>query len=191
MGILGELWEEKNLLTNLIVVSIIWAVTSFTYYLIIFKLKSLPGNIFVNSAATSIANALGHLAALCLYKSMKVKRVMTFFFVIQVLGSLPICLQFEHGEFYTEIFVPFAVLFVSFGSAGQFCNLYLAHLDLFPSVFASTTMGVCNIVARSVTIFAPLVAEIPYPVPALTFTTLSLIAAILACMVQPKVETYY
>lgn len=70
------------MIKNLLVVSVIWAITSFTYYLIIFKLKSLPGNIFVNSAYSSIANALGHGASLAVYKLMAVKRVMIFFFVI-------------------------------------------------------------------------------------------------------------
>ena len=76
--------------------------------------------------------------------------------------------------------LPLSLLVCEFGCAGQFCNLYLAHLDLFPLVFATTTMGVCNIVARSVTIFAPIFAEIPYPVPMITFMIMSLVAALLA-----------
>ena len=56
--------------------------TSFTYYLIIFKLKSLPGDIYVNSIFTSLANALGHFVALGLYKIMHVRKVMIFFFTV-------------------------------------------------------------------------------------------------------------
>ena len=64
------------------VVSVMWAFTSFSYYLIIFKLKSLPGNIFVNSIFTSIANALGHGSALFMYKTMHVRKVMIIYFSI-------------------------------------------------------------------------------------------------------------
>ena len=67
---------------NLFVVSLIWAFTSFNYYLIIFKLKSLPGDIFVNSAITSIANAVGHFTALGVYKIWTAKKVMLIFFII-------------------------------------------------------------------------------------------------------------
>ncbi len=84
-----------------------------------------------------------------------------------------------------------SLLLTTFGSAGQFCNLYLAHLDLFPIVFATTTMGLCNIVARSVTIFAPVFAEVPYPVPAITFAGMSLLAALLATQVGNKVKSFY
>ena len=82
MGTISELYQDKGLLKNLLIVSVIWAITSFTYYLIIFKLKSLPGNIFVNSSYCSIANALGHAASLGVYKLMQVRKVMIFFFVI-------------------------------------------------------------------------------------------------------------
>ena len=79
----------------------------------------------------------------------------------------------------------------SFGSSGQFCILYMSHLDLFPLVFATTTMGFCNIVSRSVTIFSPIFAEIAYPVPAITFTVMSLFAACLTTQVKEKMTTYY
>ena len=158
----------------------IWALTSFTYYLIIFKLKSLPGNIFVNSSFSAIANALGHFLALYFYKCMSARNVMILFFTIQILGAIPLCMQFNESELYTKHILPISLLLCTFGSSGQFCNLYLAHLDLFPLVFATTTMGVCNIVARTVTIFSPLIAEISYPVPAITFTVMSLAAACLA-----------
>ena len=69
--------------------------------------------------------------------------------------------------------------------------LYFAHLDFFPLVFGATTMGFCNIVARFVTIFAPVFAEVAYPVPAITFTSMSIVAAILATQVRDKVKSFY
>ena len=86
------MYSDKALFKNLLVVSSIWVVTSFTYYLIIFKLKSLPGDIYLNSCAASIANAFGHLSALLLYKVMHVRRSMIFYFIVQVLGSIPLCM---------------------------------------------------------------------------------------------------
>ena len=81
-GTLKELCSDKPLVKNLMIVSCIWAITSFSYYLIIFKLKSLPGDIFVNSAFTSLAMAAGHFMCLFVYKAMSVRKAIMTFFVI-------------------------------------------------------------------------------------------------------------
>ena len=186
-GTLRELCAEHELVKNLVFVSLIWAITSFSFYQILFKLKTLPGDIFVNSSSSSIANASGHFFALPIYRCMPVKRAMAFFFAIMLVGSLPLMLQFWQNEFYETYIVPLCILLCTFGAAGQFCNIYIAHLDLFPLVFSVTTMGFCNIVARSVTIFAPILAEIPFPWPAILFTSISVAGIILSCFVRDKV----
>jgi len=117
---------------------------------------------------------------------------MVFFFSIQIIGSIPLLLQSEQTELYTNHILPLSLFLCTFGSSGQFCVLYMSHLDLFPLVFATTTMGFCNIIARSVTIFSPIFAEIAYPVPAITFTVMSLTAACLATLVkEEKVKSFY
>ena len=117
-GTLKELFSDHALLKNLFVVSIIWAFTSFTYYLIIFKLKSLPGDIFINSTFTSLANAVGHFTCLGVYKIWSAKKVMLIFFIIQLLGSIPLCMQFDKDEFYTGTIMPISLLFCTYGAAG-------------------------------------------------------------------------
>jgi hypothetical protein len=58
---------------------------------------------------------------------------------------------------------------------------------LFPAVLASTVFGLCNIFARGASVLAPLVAEIPKPIPLIIFAILTAIAIILSLFLQtPK-----
>lgn len=51
---------------------------------------------------------------------------------------------------------------------------------MFPTLFAASAFGICNLTARIFTIFAPLVAEIPAPLPMIIFTTLAALSAAFA-----------
>ena len=58
-------------------------------------------------------------------------------------------------------------------------------------VFATTTMGICNMIARGITVLAPLVAEIKEPYPEITYTVLCLIAAVTSFFIRDKSKIYY
>lgn len=77
------------------------------------------------------------------------------------------------------------------GCAGSFGNLYIGHMDIFPVVFSTTSMGICNIFARFTTIFAPMVAEIKEPVPEIIFTILCGIAVTISLFIRNKTSNYY
>ena len=80
---------------------------------------------------------------------------------------------------------------MNLGTAATFGNLYIGHLDLFPVVFASTSMGICNIIARVITATAPVVAEIDEPTPEIIFTVLSICAVIISLFIRKKTNKYY
>ena len=72
-----------------------------------------------------------------------------------------------------------------------FTIIYIGHIDLFPVVFSTTSMGTVNIFARFFTIFAPIVAEVKEPVPEILFTTLCVTAAVVSYFVRKKTEKFY
>ena len=47
-----------------------------------------------------------------------------------------------------------------FGAAANFNNVYIANRYLFPLIAVATSLGVCNLFARSCTFMAPWVAEL-------------------------------
>ena len=80
---------------------------------------------------------------------------------------------------------------MNLGTSATFGNLYIAHMDIFPIVFSTTSMGICNIVARCITATAPVVAEIDEPTPEIIFTILSIIAVFISLFIRKKTDKYY
>ena len=87
--------------------------------------------------------------------------------------------------------MPTCIVFVSFGNVGSFMILWLANLDLFPVVYSTTALGFCNLTARFVTILAPMIAELPEPVPENTLFALSFGAVFLSFFVKEKTKSFY
>ena len=87
--------------------------------------------------------------------------------------------------------VPACLFVMNFGTSATFGSLYIGHMDLFPVVYNTTSMGLCNILARFCTIFAPLVAEIKEPTPEIVFTSLSVAAVIVTLFIKKKTSTFY
>lgn len=69
---------------------------------------------------------------------------------------------------------PFVVI-TKLGIAGGFNLVYQAALDVFPTLFCGTAIGICNFFARVISIFAPIVAEQPAPLPMIILTGMSVI----------------
>jgi len=190
-GTLKELWDEKPLVANVILMSAIWTTCSFTYYLAKFQLKYIPGDPFVNSVVSSMADAISRPVAYFAYKCMHTRKVMLMFFTMSAIGSIPVIFSGGASDSFKEFIVPICLLVANFGSCGNFSNLYIGHLDLFPVVFGTTTMGICNVVARFATIFAPVVAEVEEPYPMIAYTALCIMAAITSMFIRDKVKTFY
>lgn len=62
------------------------------------------------------------------------------------------------------------LLFISrMGIAAASNILYLSHNQVFPTLFATTAFGFCNILARTVTALTPLIVRTEQPTPILVF----------------------
>ena len=57
--------------------------------------------------------------------------------------------------------MPLFLLISRIGNSSLFNLVYAANAEMFPTLFAGTAMGICNLLARICTIFAPQVAEYP------------------------------
>ena len=85
-----ELFEEKDIMINLILMAIIWTTCAFTYYLAMFKVTFVAGNIFRNAVAQSMADALSRPTAYVAYKYSNTRKVMFLFFMVSTIGSIPV-----------------------------------------------------------------------------------------------------
>lgn len=85
--------------------------------------------------------------------------------------------------------IPVFILLAKFGISATFNICYLANALIFPTIFAGTAFGVCNIFAKLATIIAPMLAEVDPPVPMIVFTILSLIAGVLSIFIINEKKT--
>ena len=87
----------------------------------------------------------------------------------------------EDREYYLQYLIPAVVFFTKVGVNTTFQNTYQASFGenmIFPFYKRATAIGICNLVARSVTVSSSLVAELDRPWPAVLLISLTVIALI-------------
>ena len=57
---------------------------------------------------------------------------------------------------------------------------YLINAQLFPTVLLATAYGVCNILGRFISIFSPIVAKLPHPIPLVVLAIFAGVSAVLS-----------
>ena len=125
------------------------------------------------------------------YVKMGPRPALMVLFATSTVGSFPVMFSEMASKTFNDIIVPGCLFVMNLGTSATFGNLYIGHLDLFPSVFSSTSMGLCNIIARVLTAAAPIVAEISEPTPEIIFTALCIIAIITSYFIRKKTNKYY
>ena len=79
--------------------------------------------------------------------------------------------------------MPILTMLTKFGIGAAMLTTYSASFgdeNIFPSKKRATAIGICNIIARSVTIFAPQVNELSAPIPMLFFIASTSFALIIS-----------
>lgn len=162
--------KQRVIVVNLIVMAYMWAACSFGYYMIIFYLKYLPGNIYNNSLSSGGTDLIAVVFSGVLYGKLGLRKTVTGLFTLSTIGGLMIIFL---GENSTTL-VPIFVVITKFGISGGFVLCYCSTVDVFPTLFCSTGLGICNFGARVLSILAPIVAEEPAPIPMIVLTCLTL-----------------
>ena len=164
---------------------VLWTSSSFDYYLITFFLKYIPGNIFVNTAIASFAEVTAYVISGYLMKLMGIKVSYFIGFVVAASGGL--CMIFF---FKMKSVIAVFVLLAKFGVSFAFNISYLGTPKLFPVALTGTAFGLCNVFARFSTVLSAPIAEFPYPLPMVIFTTCCITGAVLSIFLRsPPPET--
>ena len=151
---LAMLRTTPRLLTDLCIMVSMWSIISFNYYLLTFQIKSLPGDVFANTVATAMSETAGVLGGGLLVKQCGLKNAFVYSYGVSLVGSLAIV--FFAGGLWR---MAFWCIVTRIGISALFNIIYLANLEMFPTMFAASAMGLCNFIARIVTIMAPVLAE--------------------------------
>ncbi len=176
--------RQRTVQVNLVVMAYMWMCCSFAYYMIIFYLKYLPGDIYNNSLSSSGTDLIASICGGAMYSKLGIKKSFTLLWGISTVGGLIIIFLGADATFWMPVFV----VITKFGISACFIIVYVATVDVFPTLFAATALGFCNFFARVLTIVAPQVAERPPPLPMIVLTCLCFGAALLIQLVRPLKE---
>ena len=121
---------------------------------------------------------VGNILPMIMIRYMSVQRG----FTLALSTSGTACLIVLYSELYdAPALAPVGILGIKMGLSCAFSFLYFASIDYFESQFLGLQMGVCNVIARGSTIAAPIIAELPDPIPMMTMIILLVTATILSC----------
>ena len=184
--------SDWSLVKNLAKVTTLWISYAMIMYTRLYLVRYLPGDIYINQTSSLCADLIAVLLIYIFEKIMHKRNLIKMFFILLGIGTnILLFTTVGLSEEQILILVPVSLFFISIGTTGSVNALYMAHNDLFPAVFRSTTHGICNIVGRGLSIFAPLVAEMPEPYPEWFLFTVSIIAICMSFLLEKKTDKFY
>jgi len=156
--------RQPMILNNQIVLTIVWIITAFSFYLNNTFIKYVPGNFEDNYLAVSTTDIFVSLTAGYMYYNIPNPKVL--FFAYSVVAALSMaCMVLFVDHKHPNWTVPVYISLNRAGVIANFITLYMAHPTFFPTLFIATSLGISNLLARCAVILAPLFAEAASPVP--------------------------
>ena len=182
---MGELFRIKVYRNNLIILGTLWAFSSFAFFLIPYYIAFIDINIYLISMCTAIAEIISVIICFLIPHGSDLRKMLAIFCGLTAVGTLGVMLfqwLYEGDSAFPQASC-YLILYV--GIVTAFDLVYLIVNDLFPAIFLATSYGVCNVAGRFISIFAPLVAVIPAPVPMLVLLIFSGVCTVLPlCLVK-------
>ena len=158
--------SDWPLMRNLVKVAALWCCTQMAFNLNHFFLKYLPGSFFLNIGSNVSSELLSVLYLGTMSRFMDVRRTLPFSYAFLSVGAILLYI-FSTGE-RSELdykIIPVCLVFTALGSFGAMVGLYLSHMEMFPAVFRTTTIGFCQVSGRLFAMIAPMIAEMSEPLP--------------------------
>ena len=154
------MWRDPVIKRNLIASVVLWACSSFNFFMITFFMKYFPGNIFENSLCFAFSDLIAFLLSGVIIKYTTVSNAFKLAFLISSIGG-GLYIMFVS----ITSLIPMFICLCRVGITMAFNLGYISVPRLFPTKFQSTVYAVVNLFAHLIACFAPIVAEIPNPVP--------------------------
>jgi hypothetical protein len=87
-GSFKDIIRVRRHLINLIIMVAVWIASSFDYYLLNFQLKSIEGNIFLNTFSSAISELPAIIISGFMYKKLGIKITLATWFSVSLLGGI-------------------------------------------------------------------------------------------------------
>jgi MFS family permease len=159
-----DLLRDSIYRLNLFVMILSWIASSFCFFIIGFYIKYIPGDIFSNMIACSIADGASSIVAGMMAQYYGTKTTLSFSFACAALGAV---LLTQSTSDPTQITI--CIMTTKFGINCAFTLCYIISAEYFPSIVCSRVFGICNIFARVATIMSPMISELDPPIPMMIY----------------------
>ena len=124
--------NQRSILTNQVVLTIIWTVTSYTYFVNNTFIKYMPGQFEDTYLMVNIVDVLGTLIAALVYTRFDYPKYLFFTYsTIAALGGL--ALLFLIDEENPSGMAPLFICSNRVGIIGSFTTIFMAHPAFFPT----------------------------------------------------------
>ena len=177
---------QRVILQNLILLTILWVVCAFSYFLCNLMIKYIPGDFQINTLVMFCADMVAAVTTGFLLSNFSATRLFFFYFLLSGLAGA--CMIFTVDKENPNWSVPLLVSFARFGISCSFIQIYMTHPSYFPTLFAVTSMGIANIVTRIIVTLAPMAAELDFPTPVIIFTLLQFVACTSSLFINDEVR---
>ena len=167
--------KQRKVRLNMAIMALIWLATDFNYFLIKFMINTFE-QVYITGLLSSFSGLVAYVHGGILYRQLGLKLSVTVTFSLSVIACL-VLITFGLDNQETWYF-PVMVLFLEYGIAAAFTIVYVSHNDIFPVLFTTTAMGICNFVGRIFAAFAPILAKMHQPLPLMVFGSLSMASVI-------------
>jgi len=140
-----------------------WSTASFGFYVIPYFLSNINTllhqnkyNIFELAIASSISEILANTFCYFITSIFPNKKSLVLSYILAFLGSMGFWIAKDTVLSSSNIL--YYVLFSKFGITVAFNVTYVIMGDLFPTLLKATAFGICNVIARFISILAPVIA---------------------------------
>jgi hypothetical protein len=123
-------------------------------------LKYIDGNLFVNGFISSLSEIAAFFTSGFLLANIGLKQTLLLSFGCAMTGMVALIIYSPEDHLVNQFLISLFVLGSKFGISQAMNLAYQGNVLLFPVSIVGSVFGVCNIFARSFTIFAPFVAEL-------------------------------
>lgn len=104
-----------------------------------FYLVYLPGNVFRNTFASTAAELVAVTFGGVLYGKLLAQKTFALSFAVSLVGGILIVLFSES----VTVMMPEFVIISKFGISCAFLSVYIANMEMFPTLFCGTAFGIC------------------------------------------------
>jgi Na+/melibiose symporter-like transporter len=146
--------RQRDIQINMVIMVYIWCVCSINSSILSYSVVDLPGDIYKNTFGSTLAEITATICATFIYANLQAEKTFVISFCLAIFGGF---LVVTSGEIYADLMPAFVIL-AKLGLSSANLASQIAQVELFPTLFCATSLGICSFASNLATIVAPYLA---------------------------------